>query len=145
MKKEKRIKVVFDTNIWISFILSGKRSLIHDLILDKRLDIYASEELAEELFDTLKSQKFKDIIDNLLIASLKTLFYESVIFVVPKRNIKICRDPKDDFLLALAIEAKSDYLINSDHDLLELDKYAGIKIMKPVDFKKILVKQDNEK
>jgi uncharacterized protein len=145
MKKEKRIKIVFDTNIWISFILSRKRSLMHDLILDKRLDICASEELAEELFDTLENQKFKNIIDKLLITSLKTLFYESVVFVVPKRNIKICRDPKDDFLLALVIEAKSDYLITGDHDLLELDKYAGIKIMKPADFKKILVKQDNEK
>ena len=145
MKKGKRIKVVFDTNIWISFILSGKRSLIRDLILDKRLDIYASEELAEELFGTLENQKFKNIIGNLLITSLKTLFYESVVFVVPKRKIKICRDPKDDFLLALAMEAKSDYLITGDHDLLELNKYAGIKIMKPAEFNKILVKQAIEK
>jgi uncharacterized protein len=33
----------------------------------------------------------------------------------------ICRDPKDDFLLALAVKGKADFLLTSDKDLLEIN------------------------
>ncbi len=145
MEKEKRIKVLFDTNIWVSFFLGGEKSLMHDLILDKRLEIYASNELAEELFETLKNRKFEKIVNKFLLNNFKILFYESVVFVIPCKEIKLCRDPKDDFLLAVALEAKTDYLVTGDHDLLELDKKAGIKIMKPADLHKILFKPGKRK
>jgi putative PIN family toxin of toxin-antitoxin system len=65
MQKTKRIKVVFDTNEWISFILGGKSKIIRDIILDKRVEIYTSDELTAELFETLKEKKFaKSLIAN---------------------------------------------------------------------------------
>jgi len=138
MKKEKKIKVVFDTNIWISLILGANTSLMHDLILDKRLEIYASEELAEEIFENLKNRKFSHILEPGIIANFKPFIYESVIFVVPKTKIKICRDPKDDFILELAFEAKADYLITGDRDLLELTGNAELNIIKPADLHQLL-------
>ena len=42
---------------------------------------------------------------------------------------KICRDPKDDFLLALSKESKADFLITGDKDLLEIGKYGRTEIL----------------
>ena len=38
-------------------------------------------------------------------------------------------DPKDDMVIAAALEAKADYIISEDKHLLELGEYEGIKIM----------------
>lgn len=40
----------------------------------------------------------------------------------------ICRDPKDDFLLALSKLGKADYLITGDDDLLVLSELNSVKI-----------------
>ena len=44
-----------------------------------------------------------------------------------------CRDPKDDFLLALALDRRADYLVAGDADLLALDPWRGVRIGRPVD------------
>lgn len=48
------------------------------------------------------------------------------------------RDSKDDKFLACAIEARVDYLVTGDEDLLVLKKYEGIKIVTPRQFLEIL-------
>jgi putative PIN family toxin of toxin-antitoxin system len=42
---------------------------------------------------------------------------------------KICRDPKDDFLLALSKEGKANYLITGDKDLLDIKVYGRTRIV----------------
>ena len=52
------------------------------------------------------------------------------------KNIEqICRDPKDDFLLALSKESKADYLITGGKDLLEIGMYARTEILTVNKFK----------
>lgn len=43
----------------------------------------------------------------------------------------ICRDPDDDWILALAVEAKCEFIITGDKDLLALDGHAAIRIVTP--------------
>lgn len=47
----------------------------------------------------------------------------------------ICRDPKDDYLLALSKVAKADLLITADEDLLVLGKYGRTRIVTPETFR----------
>jgi len=48
------------------------------------------------------------------------------------------RDPKDDFLLELAVESNSDYIVTfNTKDFAESDKF-GIKAIKPSDFLQII-------
>jgi len=49
---------------------------------------------------------------------------------------RICRDPKDDYLLALAKKGQADFLITGDEDLLVLKKYGKARILKPAAFRK---------
>ena len=40
-----------------------------------------------------------------------------------------CRDPKDDYLLELAVQANAIYLVSGDDDLLSLGHIEGCRIM----------------
>jgi hypothetical protein len=50
--------------------------------------------------------------------------------------VKITRDEKDDYLLALAKKGKADILITGDDDLLVLKKHGKTRILKPAAFRK---------
>jgi putative PIN family toxin of toxin-antitoxin system len=52
--------------------------------------------------------------------------------------VDICRDPKDNFLLALAKDGKADYLITGDGDLLVLKEFERTKIVTLSDFESVL-------
>jgi hypothetical protein len=52
-----------------------------------------------------------------------------------KKIDKICRDPKDEFLLALSKESKANYLITGDKDLLDIKVYGRTKIVTVKQFK----------
>jgi uncharacterized protein len=49
-------------------------------------------------------------------------------------DMRICRDPKDDKFLALAIDGKADVLITGDKDLLELPAVGNLRIINAADF-----------
>jgi putative PIN family toxin of toxin-antitoxin system len=42
-----------------------------------------------------------------------------------------CRDPADDVVLAAAVEGRADVIVTGDADLLALDEYEGIAIVRP--------------
>ncbi len=46
-------------------------------------------------------------------------------------TIRLCRDPKDDKFLELAIDGKADWIITSDKDLLALSPFQSTSIMTP--------------
>ena len=58
------------------------------------------------------------------------LTLESYIDLIKVKSvIKICRDPKDNFLLALAKDGRANFLLTGDRDLLELEKIDNTKII----------------
>ena len=46
----------------------------------------------------------------------------------------VCRDPKDDKFLALALACQATTIVSSDADLLSLKSWESITIIKPADF-----------
>lgn len=50
-------------------------------------------------------------------------------FIEIKSIVKVCRDPKDNFLLTLAKDGEADYLPTGDNDLLDLQKFGKTKII----------------
>jgi putative PIN family toxin of toxin-antitoxin system len=51
--------------------------------------------------------------------------------------VEACRDPKDNFLLALAKDGNADYLITGDNDLLVLETFEKTKIVTITDFEAV--------
>jgi putative PIN family toxin of toxin-antitoxin system len=66
------------------------------------------------------------------------MLVEIVKVVDVRSSVDVCRDPKDNFLLALAQDGVADYLITGDKDLLSMKKWGATKIVSLTDFEKVL-------
>jgi putative PIN family toxin of toxin-antitoxin system len=63
-----------------------------------------------------------------------TIFDPYIDFIEVKCKVEVCRDPNDDFLLALAKDGKANFLITGDKDLLDIVKFEKVVILKINDF-----------
>lgn len=125
----KNKKIILDTNLWISFLISNKLEQIDSLIENKKLILIFSKELLEEFIDVVSRPKFKKYFLKEDIEKLIEYFYQYGKLIKVKSNINLCRDKKDNFLLNLSVDSKADYLITGDKDLLVLEKIENTKIL----------------
>ena len=128
MPKQKN-RVIIDSNIWISFLLTKDYRKLDKILADKELNIILSQDLIDEFIGVTQRNKFKkyfnlDDVESLL---LKIKNRGSIIEVTS--NISVCRDPKDDFLLSLAKDGNATYLITGDKDLLILKEFGKTTIL----------------
>jgi len=56
--------------------------------------------------------------------------------VKTKEEITVCRDPKDNMILELAVAGQADYIVTGDKDLLALNPFRKIQIVTPAEFLK---------
>lgn len=131
------MKVVIDTNIWISYLLGSLLQGMDEKILSKEIIVVVSEEMLKELSEVASRPKFKNILTVRRIKELFSLLDSYAIVVSPSQKVNAYRDEKDNFLLEIALEGRADYLITGDEDLLVLDPFHNTKIVKPKDFEGI--------
>ncbi|TVQ51386.1 MAG: putative toxin-antitoxin system toxin component, PIN family [Saprospirales bacterium] len=122
-------KIILDTNLWISFLISEKFNQIDRLIENKEIIIVFSEELIEEFIDVVNRPKLKKYFSKKDIERVLECLDEFALLVEVKSNVKICRDKKDNFLLNLSIDSEADFLLTGDKDLLVLEKIKSTKIV----------------
>ena len=129
------MNIVIDTSTLISAIgwKEGKPRKILNLGLSNNFTILISGETMKELKGVLSRNKF-DFIEKELKEEFLILLKEISKMVKIKTSIKLCKDPKDNMFIELAIDGKADYIISSDADLLGLDNAKGIKIVTPSEF-----------
>lgn len=124
-------KVVADTNIYISaFVVGGVAEELLSLAKWERIDLYVSDAILSEvrdvltrkfLWDSVAVHKAVDYILNDLAHTIRT--------TTKVRRVK--RDPDDDRILECAVDARADYIITGDKDLLSLGKFRKITIVQP--------------
>lgn len=114
------LRIIFDTNIWISYLIGKSLSQITEAIFTNRIRILYSDELMDELVTTLRRPKFQRYITSYQIEKVVQLLQSKGILIEVKEVPPVCRDPKDDFLLALARYGRADYLVSGDKDLLDI-------------------------
>lgn len=127
-------KIILDTNLWISFLISKKFNSIDKLIENNKITLIFSDELISEFVEVVNRPKFEKYFSKNDIEKILDYFDQYGKLVKVKSDIKICRDEKDNFLLNLSIDSKADYLITGDNDLLVLKKIERTKIMNFTDF-----------
>ena len=127
-------KIILDTNLWISFLITQNYKEIDKLISERKVQLIFSKELIDEFINVVKRPKFKIFFNETDIEKLLDMFDYYGKLVDVKIKINECRDPKDNFLLSLAVASKSDYLITGDTDLLVLKKIQKTKILTWRDF-----------
>ncbi|WP_314337807.1 putative toxin-antitoxin system toxin component, PIN family [Capnocytophaga leadbetteri] len=63
------------------------------------------------------------------VYDLLEIIQRKAIFVEVISEIAVCRDYKDNFLLALAKDAKADFILTGDNDLLVLNPFEETSII----------------
>ncbi len=129
MQKNNNLKIVIDTNLWISFLISHRQDRLDHILTLKKARILFSIELLDEIKVTIAKPKLKKHFGVHAMEEMLTSVEDYIDLVEVKSIIEICRDKKDNFLLALAKDGNADYLLTGDKDLLELKKIGKTKIV----------------
>ncbi len=100
MAASRRERIILDTNLWISFLITKDFSKLDKTLFSHKATLIFSEELLEEFITVAKRLKFRKHFSS-----------------------------KDNFLLSLSVDENADFLITGDKDLLELKVIHKTKIV----------------
>lgn len=142
MPNSKILKVIIDTNLWVSFLIGKELVNLKGLIVDGQVQPVFSKESLDELKQVTQRPKLQKYFPPEKVNELLLFLNAISLFVEIQSDVKICRDPKDNFLLAIAQESQADYLITGDQDLLILEKFQSTKIISYRNLLSILFAQE---
>lgn len=130
------IRVVLDANVLVSAALARDPAApsvrAFDAMLDERFEAIASPTLLGEVASVLGRERLR----RYLSLEEARRFVTDLAGVVtlaadpPTPYPAVCRDPGDDYLVALARTAVVDALVTGDRDLLELEDI-GVAVITP--------------
>jgi putative PIN family toxin of toxin-antitoxin system len=125
------MRIVIDTNVIIDGIKDdySYEKQILDAVIAGEIEAYANHE-------TLSENKLimRQLINDPNYAKEVNNLFAQINLVDNHKQINIVRDPEDNKILESAVEAKADYLITKDNDLLSLEKYEQVQIVTPSQF-----------
>jgi putative PIN family toxin of toxin-antitoxin system len=126
------LPIVIDTNVLVSSALmpestpgeAFERLQLTDTLL-------FSCPTFEELREVLNRPKFERYLDSVRRDRFLSRLGAAASFVDIRRKVEVCRDPKDDKFLDVAINGGADLIVTGDADLLALHPFEGIAIVTP--------------
>jgi len=129
------MRFVFDTNVIVSALLfeqSRPAQAFFGALY--REEILLSTDLVNEISRVINREKFDRYVsqeqrDQFLIALVQT---GTLIEIT--EAIHVCRDPKDNMILELAVSGQAVAIVSGDNDLLTLNPFRDIPILSPTAF-----------
>jgi putative PIN family toxin of toxin-antitoxin system len=131
-------KVIIDTNIWISFLIGKNLRHLLQYILDEQFIIVTCKEQLIEFLETVEKPKLKKYFHTEQVTSFFSFLNEYAIVVPVTSTVTLCRDAKDNYLLALSIDASAHFLVTGDNDLLVLQYIDNTQIVNFSNFEKMI-------
>jgi putative PIN family toxin of toxin-antitoxin system len=126
------IAVVCDSNVYVSaLVFGGTPREVVALGETGRIQLVASATLVSEV-ERVLVRKFQW--EGHRVQRFCGPLWDTCRFVEPVTKVKLCRDPKDDHLLALAADGHAGYLITGDNDLLAVGGFQVVRILSPANF-----------
>jgi len=126
------VRLVLDTNVLIAaFISRGQCSDLFEHCVREH-ELVGSAFIHDEFRDKLLGKfniALRDV--NAAVALLQSSMETIIPIPLGKR---VCRDADDDWILATAITGACQCIVTGDKDLLELDQYQNVMIVKPAAF-----------
>jgi putative PIN family toxin of toxin-antitoxin system len=132
----KKVKVVFDTNVWISISL---KKILNDEFsqVKQELTVYISKDIISEISKVLLYPKIAEILRKHSVNEkeiLRAIIASSKI-VEPKIKLHVINeDAQDNKILECALAAGANIIVSGDKHLLELSKFRKARILTPKEF-----------
>jgi uncharacterized protein len=123
--------IIFDTNTLLSAAIFpnsvSSKAFQKGLLIG---DIVYSPEILVEIREVFSRPKFdKYVSGNDRARFLKDFIAAAIPINAPHFDLPICRDPKDEMFLELAVAANADYIITGDKDLSVLHPFGNTSII----------------
>ena len=131
------MKVVVDTNVFVSSFFGGNPKKIIDLWKNEKITLCLSNAILDEYINVLRRIGMKDEYE---LEELLSLFSRgfNIMFTTKTPKIKIIKkDPGDDKFIECAVALKADAVITGDGEVLAVKEYMGVKILTPQQFLEI--------
>lgn len=133
------MRILLDTNLWISALLSAAmRNRIERVLADDRLEILANPELFAELEDVCSRPKFALRLQPTLITDFLQILKDRLTLVETHSQVQVCRDPGDNYLLAICLDGQAEFLLTGDDDLLVIQQFEKTRILTITEFEQTL-------
>lgn len=132
------MRAVVDTNVLISAVIrpQGRVGAVLLQLRQKAFLILYSQSLLEELVNVLSRPRFRHkygIGDDDIATVIRMILLRGEPVEIDE-EISVCRDPRDNKFLEVAVAGKADVIVSGDSDLLVLHPFRGIDIIAPADF-----------
>jgi putative PIN family toxin of toxin-antitoxin system len=133
------MKVIIDTNLWISFLIGKRLSVLKSVLTNSNLTFFVCHELLEEIHHISSKHKIRkyvnenDVVDTFIIINKFCKYAD-----IDKKAVSPVRDTKDLYLLSLADTVQADYILTGDKDLLTLQIHNQTKIVTYSEFQAII-------
>jgi putative PIN family toxin of toxin-antitoxin system len=125
-------RFVLDTNVLISALMLWRSKPRLAWNRARRTGvILASHDTLRELASVLRRPKLAAYVSPSESAAFLTELARVVELVPIGERVELCRDPRDDKFLELALAGRADFLLTGDADLLELHPFRGTAIITP--------------
>jgi len=122
------MRVVLDTNIFISAVLGGRLGVIIDEWKAGKFKLIVTDAIAREYLEAINRPKFK--IPQGEIIAVSDYLLQLGEFVTPTEQIHvILADPTDDKFLEAALAGNVNFIVSGDNHLLELKSFREIPII----------------
>lgn len=131
------LRIVADANVLVSAAIARSPQapsvLTLDAALDGRIELVTSPLLLREIATVLARPRLQKYVSaeeaTRLLADLAA---QTILLDDPKDRPAVCRDPRDDYLVALATASGAEAVVTGDLDLLEIDpNQLSIEILTP--------------
>jgi putative PIN family toxin of toxin-antitoxin system len=127
------VKVVFDTNIFISALVipNSKAEQAIIKIIEGSDTLLLSKEIMGEILSVL-SIKFHR--DREAISHVAFYLSDLARMIKPTRKIRLFKDDPDNRILECAVSGRADVIVTGDKEILKLGEYKGTKITSLKDY-----------
>lgn len=130
-------KIILDTNVVVSALIqkSFPYLILHDLYIDRKIQLCISGDLLAEYHDVLRREKFARFPDFIQTANwVLTDIQEHGRMFYPQEKLHVIRDADDNMLVELAVASSADYLITGNTNDFTISSYEETKIVSPKDY-----------
>lgn len=138
-------RCVFDTNVLVSALLfdAGKPARSFFTVL-REGEVIVSADVVSEVSEVLGREKFRRYVTEEQRERFLQGLLRDTTLVEIQETIRVCRDPKDDKFLELAVNGGADCVVSGDDDLLVLNPFRGVDVLTPSDFLDAIARSDPE-
>lgn len=130
------MKVVIDTNVFVSSFFGGNPGKIIDLWKKEEATLCLSKDILDEYIEVLRRIGLEDEDE---LEELLSLFSKGFNMIFTTKTPKITlvdEDPDDDKFIECAVALKADVIITGDKALGAVKEHLNVRILTPAQFLK---------